>query len=64
MVFLKKSLLLVLFVGLVSLSICEENKREEHEEIEENKEKAEEKRGWMSKIASGIGTFLSGMQQG
>uniref|UniRef100_L0PIN3 [Thr6]-bradykinyl-Val,Asp n=1 Tax=Agalychnis dacnicolor TaxID=75988 RepID=BRKP1_AGADC len=46
MSFLKKSLFLVLFLGFVSFSICEEEKREDEEEEnerEENKE-SEEKR--------------------
>ncbi|KAG8534443.1 hypothetical protein GDO81_019523 [Engystomops pustulosus] len=51
MTFLKKSLFLVLFLGLVSLAICEEEeKREEHEEKREDDGKIEEKRtmplGW------------------
>ncbi|KAG8537828.1 hypothetical protein GDO81_023746 [Engystomops pustulosus] len=55
MTFLKKSLFLVLFLGLVSLAICEEEeKREEEEEEDEEKReddgKIEEKRtmplGW------------------
>nr|AEJ35106.1 hylareleasin 8 [Hyla simplex] len=47
MTFLKKSLFLVLFLGLVSLSICEEKKREEEEEEEKrdvSEEEEEEKR--------------------
>nr|Q0VTU0.1 RecName: Full=Probradykinin-1; Contains: RecName: Full=Glu,Pro-[Val1,Thr6]-bradykinyl-Leu,Thr; Contains: RecName: Full=[Val1,Thr6]-bradykinyl-Leu,Thr; AltName: Full=[Val1,Thr6]-bradykinin-Leu,Thr; Contains: RecName: Full=[Val1,Thr6]-bradykinin; Flags: Precursor [Pithecopus azureus]CAK55548.1 preprobradykinin-HA1 [Pithecopus azureus] len=40
MSFLKKSLFLVLFLGLVSFSICEEEKRETEEE--ENKDETEE----------------------
>nr|AFR78288.1 phyllokininogen-B1 [Phyllomedusa bicolor] len=40
MAFLKKSLLLVLFLGLVSFSICEEEKRETEEE--ENEDEIEE----------------------
>nr|B6HY15.1 RecName: Full=Adenoregulin-related peptide; AltName: Full=ARP-AC1; Flags: Precursor [Agalychnis callidryas]CAQ16441.1 ARP-AC1 precursor [Agalychnis callidryas] len=51
MAFLKKSLLLVLFLGLVSLSICEEEKREnEDEEEQEDDEQSEMKRGMWSKI--------------
>nr|CUR82834.1 dermaseptin-PD-1 [Agalychnis dacnicolor] len=51
MAFLKKSLFLVLFLGLVSLSICEEEKREEkNEEEQEDDERSEEKRGMWSKI--------------
>nr|P86040.1 RecName: Full=Raniseptin-7; Short=Rsp-7; Flags: Precursor [Boana raniceps] len=45
MAFLKKSLFLVLFLGIVSLSICEEEKREGEEEEkqeEENEELSEE----------------------
>nr|AEJ35107.1 hylareleasin 9 [Hyla simplex] len=47
MAFLKKSLFLVLFLGLVSLSIREEKKREEEEEEEKrdvSEEEEEEKR--------------------
>nr|AEJ35099.1 hylareleasin 1 [Hyla simplex] len=46
MTFLKKSLFLVLFLGLVSLSICEEKKREEEEEEKRDgsEEEEEEKR--------------------
>nr|Q0VZ40.1 RecName: Full=Phylloseptin-H7; Short=PLS-H7; AltName: Full=Phylloseptin-11; Short=PS-11; AltName: Full=Phylloseptin-9; Short=PS-9; Flags: Precursor [Pithecopus hypochondrialis]CAJ76136.1 phylloseptin-9 protein precursor [Pithecopus hypochondrialis] len=46
MAFLKKSLFLVLFLGLVSLSICEEEKREteEEENDQEEDDKSEEKR--------------------
>ncbi|KAG8544967.1 hypothetical protein GDO81_021558 [Engystomops pustulosus] len=33
MTFLKKSLFLVLFLGLVSLSICDDEKRDEYEKI-------------------------------
>nr|AVG44209.1 dissulfin-01 precursor [Boana raniceps] len=49
MAFLKKSLFLVLFLGLVSLSICEEENREEEREENEpdnseegNEEEAED----------------------
>nr|A0A2L2DDD0.1 RecName: Full=Figainin 2; AltName: Full=Br22; Flags: Precursor [Boana raniceps]AVG44203.1 figainin-02 precursor [Boana raniceps] len=41
MAFLKKSLFLVLFLGIVSLSVCEEEKREG----EEKEEKREEEEG-------------------
>uniref|UniRef100_A0A5Q0MUM5 [Ser6, Val10, Asp11]-phyllokinin n=1 Tax=Agalychnis spurrelli TaxID=317303 RepID=BRKPS_AGASP len=46
MSFLKKSLLLVLFLGLVSFSICEEEKRETEEEENEDDmdEESEEKK--------------------
>nr|QMP81211.1 phylloseptin-PHb precursor [Pithecopus hypochondrialis] len=46
MAFLKKSLFLVVFLGLVSLSICEEEKRETEEEEynQEEDDKSEEKR--------------------
>nr|O93226.1 RecName: Full=Dermaseptin-A5; Short=DRS-A5; AltName: Full=Dermaseptin AA-3-6; AltName: Full=Dermaseptin-A4; Short=DRS-A4; Flags: Precursor [Agalychnis annae]CAA06425.1 dermaseptin-related peptide [Agalychnis annae] len=51
MAFLKKSLFLVLFLGLVSLSICEEEKREnEDEEEQEDDEQSEMKRGMWSTI--------------
>nr|ATW66453.1 phylloseptin-PC precursor [Phyllomedusa camba] len=58
MAFLKKSLFLVLFLGLVSLSICEEEKREtdEEENDQEEDEQSEEKRflSLIPKIATGI----------
>nr|AEJ35108.1 hylareleasin 10 [Hyla simplex] len=44
MTFLKKSLFLVLFLGLVSLSICEEKKREEEEEKRDVSEEEEEEK--------------------
>uniref|UniRef100_L0PJV8 [Thr6]-bradykinyl-Val,Asp n=1 Tax=Agalychnis callidryas TaxID=197464 RepID=BRKP1_AGACL len=46
MSFLKKSLFLVLFLGLVSFSICEEEKRETEEEENEDEmdKESEEKR--------------------
>nr|AAO62952.1 dermaseptin-like precursor DRP-AC-3 [Agalychnis callidryas] len=51
MAFLKKSLLLVLFLGLVSLSICEEEKREnEDEEEQEDDEQSEMRRSVLSTI--------------
>nr|Q17UY8.1 RecName: Full=Dermaseptin-H3; AltName: Full=Dermaseptin-like peptide 3; Short=DMS3; Flags: Precursor [Pithecopus azureus]CAK51561.1 preprodermaseptin H3 [Pithecopus azureus] len=51
MAFLKKSLFLVLFLGMVSLSICEEEKREnEDEEKQEDDEQSEMKRGLWSTI--------------
>nr|Q1EN15.1 RecName: Full=Atypical cationic antimicrobial peptide; AltName: Full=Dermaseptin-S9; Short=DRS-S9; Flags: Precursor [Phyllomedusa sauvagii]CAI99864.1 preprodermaseptin S9 [Phyllomedusa sauvagii] len=51
MAFLKKSLFLVLFLGLVSLSICDEEKREnEDEENQEDDEQSEMRRGLRSKI--------------
>nr|Q0VZ38.1 RecName: Full=Phylloseptin-H9; Short=PLS-H9; AltName: Full=Phylloseptin-11; Short=PLS-11; AltName: Full=Phylloseptin-9; Short=PS-9; Flags: Precursor [Pithecopus hypochondrialis]CAJ76138.1 phylloseptin-11 protein precursor [Pithecopus hypochondrialis] len=57
MAFLKKSLFLVLFLGLVSLSICEEEKREteEEENDQEEDDKSEEKRflGLLPSIVSG-----------
>nr|AVG44206.1 figainin-05 precursor [Boana raniceps] len=43
MAFLKKSLFLVLFLGIVSLSVCEDEKREEGEEEEEKREEEEGK---------------------
>nr|B6HY14.1 RecName: Full=Caerin-regulated peptide; AltName: Full=CRP-AC1; Flags: Precursor [Agalychnis callidryas]CAQ16440.1 CRP-AC1 precursor [Agalychnis callidryas] len=57
MAFLKKSLLLVLFLGLVSLSICDEEKREnEDEEEQEDDEQSEEKRGMWGTVFKGIKT--------
>nr|A0A193H362.1 RecName: Full=Cruzioseptin-2; Short=CZS-2; Flags: Precursor [Cruziohyla calcarifer]ANN87759.1 Cruzioseptin-2 antimicrobial peptide precursor [Cruziohyla calcarifer] len=65
MAFLKKSLFLVLFLGLVSLSICEEEKREEeNEEVQEDDDQSEEKRGFLDvikhvgKAALGVVTHL------
>nr|B5LUQ8.1 RecName: Full=Preprofallaxidin-6; Contains: RecName: Full=Fallaxidin-1.3; Contains: RecName: Full=Fallaxidin-1.4; Contains: RecName: Full=Fallaxidin-3.1; Flags: Precursor [Litoria fallax]ACH53451.1 preprofallaxidin [Litoria fallax] len=57
---LKKSLFLVLFLGFVSLSICEEEKREnegnENEEEDENHEEgSEEKRGLLDLAKHVIG---------
>nr|O93224.1 RecName: Full=Dermaseptin-A4; Short=DRS-A4; AltName: Full=Dermaseptin AA-3-3; Flags: Precursor [Agalychnis annae]CAA06423.1 dermaseptin-related peptide [Agalychnis annae] len=54
MAFLKKSLFLVLFLGMVSLSICEEEKREEENEQEDD-EQSEEKRGMFTNMLKGIG---------
>nr|AVG44210.1 dissulfin-02 precursor [Boana raniceps] len=45
MAFLKKSLFLVLFLGLVSLSICEEENREEEREENEGNDSKEEEEG-------------------
>nr|QFZ95568.1 peptide SP-2 precursor [Agalychnis spurrelli] len=39
--FLKKSLFLVLFLGFVSISFCDEEKREDDEEGNEREEKKE-----------------------
>nr|A0A5P9K6A8.1 RecName: Full=Dermaseptin-SP4; Short=DRS-SP4; Flags: Precursor [Agalychnis spurrelli]QFU19632.1 dermaseptin-related peptide-SP4 precursor [Agalychnis spurrelli] len=51
MAFLKKSLFLVLFLGLVSLSMCEEEKREnEVEEEQEDDEQSELRRSLWSSI--------------
>nr|O93223.1 RecName: Full=Dermaseptin-A3; Short=DRS-A3; AltName: Full=Dermaseptin AA-3-1; Flags: Precursor [Agalychnis annae]CAA06422.1 dermaseptin-related peptide [Agalychnis annae] len=51
MAFLKKSLFLVLLLGLISLSICEEEKREnEVEEEQEDDEQSELRRSLWSKI--------------
>nr|A0A5P9K470.1 RecName: Full=Dermaseptin-SP2; Short=DRS-SP2; Flags: Precursor [Agalychnis spurrelli]QFU19630.1 dermaseptin-related peptide-SP2 precursor [Agalychnis spurrelli] len=56
MAFLKKSLFLVLFLGLVSLSICEEEKREnEDEEEQEDEEQSEEKRASWKVFLKNIG---------
>nr|P81485.1 RecName: Full=Dermaseptin-B3; Short=DRS-B3; AltName: Full=Dermaseptin BIII; Flags: Precursor [Phyllomedusa bicolor]CAA76288.1 preprodermaseptine B3 [Phyllomedusa bicolor] len=56
MAFLKKSVFLVLFLGLVSLSICEEEKREEeNEEKQEDDEQSEEKRALWKNMLKGIG---------
>nr|AAO62955.1 caerin 1.13 precursor [Ranoidea caerulea] len=54
---LKKSLFLVLFLGFVSVSICEEEKRQEdedenEEEGENQEEGSEEKRGLLSVLGS------------
>nr|Q1EJP5.1 RecName: Full=Dermaseptin-H4; AltName: Full=Dermaseptin-like peptide 4; Short=DMS4; Flags: Precursor [Pithecopus azureus]CAK50802.1 preprodermaseptin H4 [Pithecopus azureus] len=51
MAFMKKSLFLVLFLGMVSLSICEEEKRENEDEAkQEDDEQSEMKRGLWSTI--------------
>nr|B5LUR1.1 RecName: Full=Preprofallaxidin-9; Contains: RecName: Full=Fallaxidin-2.1; Contains: RecName: Full=Fallaxidin-3.2; Flags: Precursor [Litoria fallax]ACH53454.1 preprofallaxidin [Litoria fallax] len=59
---LKKSLFLVLFLGLVSLSICEEEKRENEEDAEDenHEEESEEKRGLLdfAKHVIGIASKL------
>nr|Q1EN13.1 RecName: Full=Dermaseptin-S11; Short=DRS-S11; Flags: Precursor [Phyllomedusa sauvagii]CAI99866.1 preprodermaseptin S11 [Phyllomedusa sauvagii] len=56
MAFLKKSLFLVLFLGMVSLSICEEEKREnEDEEEQEDDEQSEEKRALWKTLLKGAG---------
>nr|F7UI84.1 RecName: Full=Phylloseptin-S1; Short=PLS-S1; AltName: Full=Phylloseptin-1; Short=PSN-1; Flags: Precursor [Phyllomedusa sauvagii]CAP17490.1 phylloseptin-s1 precursor [Phyllomedusa sauvagii] len=61
MAFLKKSLFLVLFLGLVSLSICEEEKREteEEEHDQEEDDKSEEKRflSLIPHIVSGVASI-------
>uniref|UniRef100_A0A088MI62 [Val1,Thr6]-bradykinyl-Val,Asp n=2 Tax=Hyloidea TaxID=8417 RepID=BRKP1_PHYNA len=49
MAFLKKSLFLVLFLGVVSLSFCEEEEREEHEEEKREAEAAESAENLISK---------------
>ncbi|XP_071994779.1 phylloxin-B1-like isoform X2 [Engystomops pustulosus] len=43
MAFLRKSLLLVLFLGLVSLSICEDEREKRGEEEEQEEEREEER---------------------
>nr|O93225.1 RecName: Full=Dermaseptin AA-3-4; Flags: Precursor [Agalychnis annae]CAA06424.1 dermaseptin-related peptide [Agalychnis annae] len=59
MAFLKKSLFLVLFLGLVSLSICDEEKREnEDEEEQEDDEQSEEKRGMWGSLLKGVATVV------
>nr|QMT58054.1 picturin-2 precursor [Boana picturata] len=63
MSFLKKSLFLVLFLGIVSLSICEEEKRQEEEEkedeeYEEGYEASEEKRGVFKDALKQFGAAL------
>nr|B5LUQ6.1 RecName: Full=Preprofallaxidin-5; Contains: RecName: Full=Fallaxidin-5.1; Flags: Precursor [Litoria fallax]ACH53449.1 preprofallaxidin 5.1 [Litoria fallax] len=61
---LKKSLFLVLFLGFVSLSICEEEKREdkedegENEEAEENHEERSEEKRFLPLLASLVGGLL------
>ncbi|KAG8543855.1 hypothetical protein GDO81_023539 [Engystomops pustulosus] len=42
MTFLKKSLFLVLFLGLVSLSICHDDKAQEEDKLAEEREVEEE----------------------
>nr|QBB20047.1 phylloseptins-PBa1 precursor [Phyllomedusa burmeisteri] len=62
MAFLKKSLFLVLFFGLVSLSICEEEKREteeeEHDQEEDDKSEEERFLSLIPHIASGIASLV------
>nr|QPO14387.1 callitide precursor [Agalychnis callidryas] len=41
MTFLKKSLFLVLFLGLLSISFCDEEKRQDDDEENEREEKKE-----------------------
>nr|AFR78287.1 dermaseptin-B6 [Phyllomedusa bicolor] len=56
MAFLKKSLFLVLFLGLVSLSVCEEEKRENEDEMEqEDDEQSEMKRALWKDILKNAG---------
>nr|A0A2L2DDE6.1 RecName: Full=Figainin 1; AltName: Full=Br24; Flags: Precursor [Boana raniceps]AVG44202.1 figainin-01 precursor [Boana raniceps] len=55
MAFLKKSLFLVLFLGLVSLSIGEEEKREEEEK---NEEGANQEENAENKEKRFIGTLI------
>nr|A0A5P9K461.1 RecName: Full=Phylloseptin-SP1; Short=PLS-SP1; Flags: Precursor [Agalychnis spurrelli]QFU19629.1 phylloseptin-SP1 precursor [Agalychnis spurrelli] len=50
MAFLKKSLFLVLFLGLVSLSICEEKERETKEEENEQEDDNREEKRFLSLI--------------
>nr|WNH96388.1 dermaseptin-SS1 precursor [Phyllomedusa tarsius] len=54
MAFLKKSLFLVLFLGVVSLSICEEEKRENEMEQEDD-ERSEMKRALWKSILKNAG---------
>nr|C0HK01.1 RecName: Full=Ocellatin-PT6; Flags: Precursor [Leptodactylus pustulatus] len=54
MAFLKKSLFLVLFLGLVSLSICDEEKRQDEDDDDDDDE---EKRGVFD-IIKGAGKQL------
>nr|Q800S1.1 RecName: Full=Plasticin-C2; AltName: Full=DRP-AC2; Flags: Precursor [Agalychnis callidryas]AAO62951.1 dermaseptin-like precursor DRP-AC-2 [Agalychnis callidryas] len=62
MAFLKKSLLLVLFLALVPLSICEEEKREEEdEEKQEDDDQSENKRGLLSGILNSAGGLLGNL---
>nr|P81488.2 RecName: Full=Dermaseptin-B9; Short=DRS-B9; AltName: Full=Dermaseptin-gene related 3; Short=Dermaseptin DRG3; Flags: Precursor [Phyllomedusa bicolor]CAC37581.1 dermaseptin 3 [Phyllomedusa bicolor] len=62
MAFLKKSLFLVLFLGLVSLSVCEEEKREnEDEEEQEDDEQSEEKRALWKTIIKGAGKMIGSL---
>nr|O93221.1 RecName: Full=Dermatoxin-A1; Short=DRT-A1; AltName: Full=Dermaseptin AA-1-1; Flags: Precursor [Agalychnis annae]CAA06420.1 dermaseptin-related peptide [Agalychnis annae] len=56
MAFLKKSLFLVLFLGLVPLFLCENEKREGENEKEENDDQSEEKRS--------LGSFMKGVGKG
>nr|A0A2U8JCR5.1 RecName: Full=Dermaseptin-PH; Short=DRS-PH; Flags: Precursor [Pithecopus hypochondrialis]AWK58821.1 dermaseptin-PH precursor [Pithecopus hypochondrialis] len=52
---LKKSLFLILFLGVVSLSICEEEKRENEEEMEQDDEQSEMKRALWKEVLKNAG---------
>nr|Q9PT75.1 RecName: Full=Dermatoxin-B1; Short=DRT-B1; AltName: Full=Dermatoxin; Flags: Precursor [Phyllomedusa bicolor]CAB63924.1 dermatoxin precursor [Phyllomedusa bicolor] len=58
MAFLKKSLFLVLFLGLVPLSLCESEKREGENEEEQEDDQSEEKRS-LGSFLKGVGTTLA-----
>nr|UNO36941.1 pictuseptin-2 precursor [Boana picturata] len=67
MSFLKKSLFLVLFLGIVSLSICEEEKKQAEEEEEKQEEQYDqeneeykEKRGFLDTLKN-IGKTVGGI---
>nr|Q1EN14.1 RecName: Full=Plasticin-S1; Short=PTC-S1; AltName: Full=Dermaseptin-S10; Short=DRS-S10; Flags: Precursor [Phyllomedusa sauvagii]CAI99865.1 preprodermaseptin S10 [Phyllomedusa sauvagii] len=65
MAFLKKSLFLVLFLALVPLSICEEEKREgENEKEQEDDNQSEEKRGLVSDLLSTVTGLLGNLGGG
>nr|QFZ95567.1 peptide SP-1 precursor [Agalychnis spurrelli] len=59
MAFLKKSLFLVLFLGLVSLSVCEEEKREGEEKENEQEEDDREERSEEKRIIGMIPDLIS-----
>nr|L0P329.1 RecName: Full=Medusin-C1; Short=MDS-C1; AltName: Full=Medusin-AC; AltName: Full=Phyllin-AC; Flags: Precursor [Agalychnis callidryas]CCI79382.1 Phyllin-AC precusor [Agalychnis callidryas] len=57
--FLKKSLFLVVFLGLVSLSVCEEEKRESEEEKNEQEEDDREERSEEKRLLGMIPLAIS-----
>nr|Q5DVA5.1 RecName: Full=Dermatoxin-S1; Short=DRT-S1; AltName: Full=Dermatoxin; Flags: Precursor [Phyllomedusa sauvagii]CAI26288.1 dermatoxin precursor [Phyllomedusa sauvagii] len=58
MAFLKKSLFLILFLGLVPLSFCENDKREGENEEEQDDDQSEEKRA-LGTLLKGVGSAVA-----